>query len=312
MGARGYPIELTPVRAPLPKAMAENAVAALGPKADAARRLVDDGTIPPDVLAAMTLFLLAGQPKRRAEPGSRDATGRTRGVAGGVWVREHFTVHRPVPVDADVEVRGAIQRSFSRGGRPYSITTSETFDVEGRRLVSNCTTGLVRYRRDPGLADGGEGVEEDGIPRPEPDADAAARNPATEILRELQTGAEVRGTPTVVSLEMMRARDGGQSRNPIHTDEDAAREAGLVAPIVGGSHVFSFVQEALLEAWGPESLCHGACFDLRFLSQVRAGSAVEPVARVARVSPEQVVVDLEVGCESRVAMGGRVRIPLPA
>ena len=201
--------------------MAENAVLALGPDAKASRELVDSGFVPPDVLAAMTLFLLAGQPRRarpadvtgdegatRVEKGGQD---RGRGVAGSVWVREHFTVHRPVSLGEAIEVTGEIQRTYSRGGRRYSVTASETRDASGALVASNCTTGLVRYRRDATLADFGEGLEEDEIRRPGPDPSAASENPAVETLRALQVGDVVPGRVTLVDLEQMRARDGGQS-----------------------------------------------------------------------------------------------------
>ncbi len=315
MADRRYPLPLSPVRAPLSPTMAENAVLALGPDAKASRELVNSGRVPPDVLAAMTLFLLAGQPRRArpADPAAKqDRRGEGRGVAGGVWVREHFTVHRPVRVGEAIEVTGEIQRGYSRGGRRYSVTTSETRDATGALLASNCTTGLVRYRRDDTLADSAEGLAEDAIRRPAPDPSAAAENPALETLRALRVGDVVRGPITLVDLEQMRARDGGQSRNPIHTDPEAARQAGLVAPIVGGSHVFGFLQEALIRALGQEALLHGACFDLRWVSQVRAGTGVEPTATVSAASEERVEMDLEVACEGRVAMTGSLAIPLTA
>ncbi|MFP6621992.1 MAG: MaoC family dehydratase, partial [Myxococcota bacterium] len=99
--------------------------------------------------------------------------------------------------------------------------------------------------------------------------------------------------------------------NPIHTDPEAARQAGLVLPIVGGSHVFAYLQEALMRALGKEALLHGACFDLRWVAQVRAGTCVEPRATVSGASDDRVELDLEVGCEGRVAMTGSLAIPLP-
>ena len=84
-----------------------------------------------------------------------------------------------------------------------------------------------------------------------------------------------------------------------------------MAPIVGGSHVFGFLQEALIHALGRESLLHGACFDLRWISQVRAGTRVEPTAAVSTASKDRIELDLEVGCEGRVAMTGSLVIPLP-
>ena len=310
MAERRYPLPLSPVRGPLSPSLAENAVLALGPAAKASRELLDAGRVAPDVLAGMTLLLLAGQASR-AQPAKSERGGPGRGVAGSVWVREHFTVHRPVRVGQMLEVTGAIQRDYSNGGRRYTVTLSETRSATGDLLASNCTTGLVRYRRDEELPDSEEGLDEDAIRRPALDIGAAAENPAIETLRALRVGDDVRGEVTRVGLEQMRARDGGQSRNPIHTDPEAARQAGLVLPIVGGSHVFAYLQEALMRALGKEALLHGACFDLRWVAQVRAGTCVEPRATVSGASDDRVELDLEVGCEGRVAMTGSLAIPLP-
>lgn len=310
MAERRYPLPLSPVRGPLSPSLAENAVLALGPAAKASRELLDAGRVAPDVLAGMTLLLLAGQASR-AQPAKSERGGPGRGVAGSVWVREHFTVHRPVRVGQMLEVTGAIQRDYSNGGRRYTVTLSETRSATGDLLASNCTTGLVRYRRDEELPDSEEGLDEDAIRRPALDIGAAAENPAIETLRALRVGDDVRGEVTRVGLEQMRARDGGQSRNPIHTDPEAARQAGLVLPIVGGSHVFAYLQEALMRALGKQALLHGACFDLRWVAQVRAGTCVEPRATVSGASDDRVELDLEVGCEGRVAMTGSLAIPLP-
>ena len=310
MAERRYPLPLSPVRGPLSPSLAENAVLALGPAAKASRELLDAGRVAPDVLAGMTLLLLAGQASR-AQPAKSERGGPGRGVAGSVWVREHFTVHRPVRVGQMLEVTGAIQRDYSNGGRRYTVTLSETRSATGDLLASNCTTGLVRYRRDEELPDSEEGLDEDAIRRPALDIGAAAENPAIETLRALRVGDDVRGEVTRVGLEQMRARDGGQSRNPIHTDPEAARQAGLVLPIVGGSHVFAYLQEALMRALRKQALLHGACFDLRWVAQVRAGTCVEPRATVSGASDDRVELDLEVGCEGRVAMTGSLAIPLP-
>ncbi len=278
----------------------------LGSAAKASRELLARGIVTPSVLAGMGLFLLAGQPRVPRPDGSR----KSAPVAGGVWVREQFTLHRPLRLGQEVVVTGVVERRYARKGRVYSTTRAETRDPDGRLLVSNCTTGLVRYRRDPDLADYEEGRAEAEVPRPRPDLDVAGENPALATLRGLAVGETLVGPTTLVSLELMRTRDGARSRNPIHTDPEAARRAGLEAPIAGGSHVLSFVEEVLMDAWGPEALLHGACRDVRFVGQVRAGSRLTPRARVEAVTRERVDVALEVECEGRTAVTGTLLIPL--
>ena len=291
--------------------MAENAVLSLGAEARASRSLLEEGFVAPDVLAGMTLFLLAGQPRRTAPATGQNASAKGRGIAGSVWVREHFTVHRPARVGEAIEVTGAVERAYSKRGRRYSVTVSETRSASGTLLASNCTTGLASFRRDGLQADSSEGLGEQAVRRPTSDAAAASTNPAVDFLRTLKVGDEIRGSVTPVLLEQMQRRDGGTGRNPIHTNEEAARQAGLAQPIAGGAHVFGYLQEALMRALGSNSLLHGACFDLRWVSQVRPGDSVTPRASVSVAAPDRVEFDLRVECDERAAMLGSVALPLP-
>lgn len=309
MADRHYPYALVAVPFAIPVETARNAAASLGREGTATDALVDAGLVPADVIAAATLFLLGGQPRAESSPpASKDAS--TSGVAGGVWVREQFTVHRPVAISEPLEVRGAIARSFARKGRQYTVSTSQTFDAGGALVVSSCTTGLVRYRPDPALADGDDGVPDADVHRAGVDAARCLENPALESLCAARPGASFVVDPVEVTLEMMRRRDGGRSRNPIHTEPEEARRAGLAAPIAGGTHVMAFTLEALMRAWGPESLLHGAAFDARWHSPVHAGKRIEPRATVTAADADRVEVGLEVACEGATAMTGSVVVPL--
>ena len=244
------PRELTPVRGPLPEALARGAAESLGAWGKATSELVESGFVQPDVLMGMTLYLLAGQPRAPRPDGGR----RKGAVAGGVWVREQLTIHRPVQLGQELVVAGEAVRRFSLRGRRYGVTTSETRDADGRLLVSSCTTGLLRYRKHEGPDEPAEGRDESALDVPGPDAGAAPENPSHEVLRALREGQRIDGESSLVTLEMMRVRDAGRDDNPIHTDVEVARSEGLRAPIAGGSHVLSFLVEALLRAFGSESL----------------------------------------------------------
>jgi hypothetical protein len=226
-----------------------------------------------------------------------------------VWVRERSTVHRPVRIDEPLEVRGETARRYSRAGRLYTVTTSQAFDEAGQLLASSCTTGLVRYRPDPDLADGAEGRAEDEVVIPGADASRAGANPSAAALARLRAGDAIAAPKAVVTLELMRERDGGRAENPIHTDPEAARDAGLAAPIAGGSHVLAFAQEAIMDALGPEVLLHGAHFDVRWVGPVHAGTEISPRVAVSAVRRDEVEFDIEVPGKGR-AMVGRAVVPL--
>ena len=231
VSARRYPLSLSPVRGSLEPALAENAVLSLGAEARASRSLLEEGFVAPDVLAGMTLFLLAGQPRRTAPATGQNASAKGRGIAGSVWVREHFTVHRPARVGEAIEVTGAVERAYSKRGRRYTVTVSETRSENGTLLASNCTTGLARFRRNGLQGDSAEGLGEQAVRRPTSDAAAASTNPAVDVLRTLKVGDEIRGSVTPVLLEQMQRRDGGTGRNPIHTNAEAARQAARAAEL---------------------------------------------------------------------------------
>lgn len=306
MEPRSYPHPLSPLRQPLDPAMVERIVTTIGP-AKSSRELYARGIVPPASLTHLTLILLNGQP-RRSEP-QAEGEERPSAVAGGVWVREQVTYHRPVRLTDELAITGAVARRFTRKGRRFSTTLSETRDPAARLLVSSCTTGMTQYRPDPSLADETEGLAESEIDVPGADASCAGENPCLGTLRQVEVGTRLEGAPFDFSLELLQRRDGKRPGNPIHSDPEVARKAGLAAPIAGGSHVLALLQETLMEAWGAEALVHGAAFDVRFISPVHAGSQVVPRATVTGTGA-RLELDLEVECDGRTALAGRASIPL--
>jgi acyl dehydratase len=301
------PRTLAPFRGRLPPELGTAAVACLGERAAPVAALHDAGFVPPDVLTGMTLLLLASQPRVRRAPGED-----RKPIEGGVWVREQVTYHAPVRLDEELVVSGEAARQFARRGRRYGVTRSETRDGAGRLLVSSCTTGLLSYRKDASLEDGEEGIPEALLSVSGADPTVAAANPHLERLRDVREGDVVETGPIRVTLAMMQRRDAGRDENRIHTDPEVARREGLAAPIAGGSHVLAFLQAALMEAWGREALLHGAHFDVRWVGQTRAGSAITPRVTVVRASPDGLECDLQIAGEERLVLRGTLHVPLGA
>lgn len=306
-----WPQPLEPVTGPLAPDRIDGAAEGMGDHGPVTRSIVAAGLVPPDLVCGMTLFLLARQPRppRREQP---DGEPPASGVAGGVWVRERFTVHRPLGRLEPFIVTGQATGRHVRKGRRYGTTASHTVDATGNSVATNLTTGLLSYRADPALADQVEGMPADDTPAPSVDRAAAATNPHLDRIAEAATGDRFGGEALVVSLAMMAARDTDRPDNPIHSDPEEARKAGLARPIAGGSHVLAFAIEPLLAAWGPASLSHGATFDVRWKAPTEADAAIVPTATVTAVDEGQVVVDLEVALAGGpTAMQARVTVPLP-
>jgi acyl dehydratase len=315
MSSPTWPQPLEPVSGPFTEARIEGAADGMGEHGPATRSLVEHGFVPPDLICGMTLLLLARQPRRPrpAGPGHGHDDGERRGsgVAGRVWARERFTIHQPLLRDEPFLVTGESTGRYVRKGRRYGTTASRTVDAEGRPVAHNLTTGLLSYRPDPDLADEVEGIPIDDTPAPEVDHAAARYNPHLGRLREVRAGERLGGGALTVTLAMMAVRDTAKPDNPIHSDPEAARRAGLRRPIAGGSHVLAFTLEPLLAAWGTGSLSHGASFDVRWKAPTEADAAIVPTATVASVSETELMVELEVVLDGGPqAMVGTVTVPL--
>ena len=282
--------------------------------------LAREGWMQPDLMTGLTLFLLSNQPRDPAK--SKAMPGGGGGVAGGVWVRERFTIHRPLLQTDAFLVRGSSMGRYVRKGRRYGTTSSETLASNGEGVATNLTTGLLQYRVEEGLADAAEGVAPDIIDPPIPDWSVAHQNPDRDRLATLAVNDGVVGSPVEVGLALMQARDTKTPDNPIHSDPELARKAGLSRPIAGGSHVLAFVLELVMQCAGRHSLLHGASFDLRWKAPVHADQEIQPIARVVESLSDRVVFLLEarlkpedaLASEPRdddvVAMTGQVTIPI--
>lgn len=299
---QALPQPLTTFRGIIPEPTSIGAAEGMGKWGGPARELIATGWVPPDVLTGMTLHLLATQPRRERASGEKPKGA----IEGGVWVREQVTYHAPMRIGEEISIAGASAQRFSRRGRRYGVNTSETRGADGRLIVSSCTTGLIQYRKEAGLADA---IEGDEVAIRGTDYTTAVNNPCRARLAKAAVGDAVDGGEALVTLEMMRTRDAHRDDNPIHTDPEVAAREGLAAPIAGGSHVLAFLQAALMAEWGAEVLLHGAHFDVQWKGQTYAGSRIRPSASVARVGAA-LELDLRIGGEERVALEGHAVIPL--
>ena len=109
-----------------------------------------------------------------------------------------------------------------------------------------------------------------------------------------------------VTLAMMQRRDGRRPLNPIHSDPERARKAGLSAPIAGGSHIAAFAFEVLMREWGPEILLHGANLDVRWTSPTYAGEIIEPRLTVTSATADLITLECTV---DPAKMRGTITIP---
>ncbi|MFQ5381661.1 MAG: MaoC/PaaZ C-terminal domain-containing protein, partial [Dehalococcoidia bacterium] len=223
--------------------------------------------------------------------------------------REQVTYHRPVTIGEELTTSGSVETTYLHDGRLYAVMSSRTSGTDGRPVATSRSTGLQQYRRSE------EAVNPSGLTAPPPgapapDEGAARSNPALEDLRRVTAGDRFQAGPVTVTLEMMRAQAGGDQSNPIHTDEEVARKAGLRAPIAGGPHVLAFAELALTDALGAEVLSHGSHVDVRWISPLYAGGTVSAIAAVTDVQSGGLTFELSAEADGVPAMIGTAFIPL--
>jgi hypothetical protein len=304
-----WPKPLLQANGPMRRDKLDGAAEGMGKWGEETRALAAEGWIPPDMMTGLTLFLLSNQPR---DPQIKQVIpGGGGGVAGGVWVRERFTIHRPLRREEIFNVSGDSIGRHVHKGRRYGTTRSVTMNSQGQRAASNLTTGLLAYKVEKGLVDRLEGCNPDEIEPFGPDWDLAENNPHRQTLRSLKQGDTFGGHEVVIGISLMQARDTDKPDNPIHSDPELAKKAGLAKPIAGGSHVLSFPLENIMQAVGRYALLHGAAFDVRWRAPVYADVAIRPHVMVAAVSPDRVRFSMEAMLDTGVsAMVGEVTVPL--
>lgn len=303
-----WPKPLTPASGPMRKDKLDGAAEGMGQWGEQTREIAAEGWIPPDMMTGLTLYILGNQPR---DPAKQKIPGASGGVAGGVWVRERFTIHRPLRRDEVFTVTGEAVGRHVHKGRRYGTNISRTLNAAGELAGSNLTTGLLAYKVEEGLDDNVEGQSPDAIEAAGPDWSVAASNPCLDVLRNLAVGDTFGGYDVLVGLDLMEARDTKKPDNPIHSDPELARKAGLKRPIAGGSHVLAFPLEVIMQAVGREALFHGAAFDIRWKTPVYADLTMQPHATVVVADKDRVVFDIDAQLEDgAMAMVGQVTIPI--
>ena len=303
-----WPRQLQDAQGPMRADKLEGAALGMGECGQESRALASEGLVPPDMMTGLTLFILGHQPKGKTKQAMPGAGG---GVAGGVWVRERFTIMSPLKVDESFTVKGESVGRHVHKGRRYGTNRCETFNSTGELVGRNLTTGLLAYKVEEGLEDELLGTDPDKIEAPGPGFSSAPNNPSLNKLHELKVGQIFEEKSINVSLAMMEARDTKKPDNPIHSDPELAKKAGLSKPIAGGSHVLSFPLEVLMQNIGRYALYHGASFDIRWKSPVYADTIINAKAEVVGATAEAIVFDLEVKLETgAIAMVGQVTVPL--
>ena len=151
----GWPKVLQPAQGPMRADKLDGAAEGMGAWGPESQALAAEGLVPPDMMTGLTLFILSNQPK---DPNKQKIPGGGGGVAGGVWVRERFTISSALSRDEGFTVTGDSIGKHVHKGRRYGSNQSTTVNGAGVIVARNLTTGLLAYKVDDELADQVEGI----------------------------------------------------------------------------------------------------------------------------------------------------------
>ena len=127
------------------------------------------------------------------------------------------------------------------------------------------------------------------------------------IARDTQVGREFSGRPKKMSWARIAAFSGGPLNTPgwprknIHTDLEAARDAGLDTVYVSATQYLGHLAELMIDLFGENWLGAGRTTGLKFIAPVAAGDTLRTWAKVCRREEEgpEVEFTFEVWCENQ-------------
>lgn len=197
----------------------------------------------------------------------RMLTDRYGNMGTGLHTRHESAFLRPIPIGADVEVRGELVDLYERNGRDYWKLVYSATDSAGVAYVTHTMTSTI------------DRPDQDQPQRPSGDAPPAS--PAPE-----PTAAEPHGAPAgrhhTFSVDSSRefarhyvVRYGlpFETSTDAHVDQAFARSIGLPDVIAHSSQYYAWLAEAGLDRWGADYLS-GGHLGASFRSPVFAGDGV--------------------------------------
>ena len=113
----------------------------------------------------------------------------------------------------------------------------------------------------------------------------------------IAVGDELAGAPYLLDAAAAQAYERGVKeprrrwRSNIHTDPAAAARAGFSAPIAAGEHTIAVAMQLIVDIFG-ERFLHGGAFEVALIKPVLFGDRIATHARIARVLPEHLEIDL--------------------
>jgi len=166
---------------------------------------------------------------------------------------QRLTVHRPMPVAAEIHADERITGAFDKGEKGAILLIEKTLRLKetGEKLCTLTATTVAR-------GDGGFGGPKEGAPEPH-----ALPTRAPDVVQACDTRPD---------QAFLYALSG--DRNPLHRDPKVAKMAGFPRPILHGLCTYGTACRAIISTvckYDPDRI---AGFDARFSAPVFPGEAI--------------------------------------
>lgn len=175
------------------------------------------------------------------------------------------TVERPIPVEADTEIRGRIAHVWDKGKAAVIVVEGEVHDHKGLLATTQATV----FVRGAGGFGGDRGPSSDQPEVPDRDPDHSV---VTAVRAEQAALYRLSGDP-----------------NPLHIDPDIAQMAGFDTPFLHGLCTFGIVGRAVLSCICDDDVSRFRSLSGRFADQVYPGDEV--TTRIWRTDESRAAIE---------------------
>ena len=163
---------------------------------------------------------------------------------------QEIEIHRPLPVEAEIESRGRIAGIYDKGKAALVVIETVTSEKGGDRLFTNRFS--IFARGEGGF--GGEAGPRAGNAAPDRDPDLVVDSPT-------------------VSHQALLYRLSGD-KNPLHADPEFAKLGGFDTPILHGLCSFGVVCKAVVDAALDGDVTRVGGYSARFAGVVFPGETI--------------------------------------
>ena len=179
---------------------------------------------------------------------------------GSLHARQDMEFLAPLRLGETYTITGAVGATYEKRGKRYLGIDAECKDQRGTAALRGSYVRMLSM---------GQGVAREERPTaPAQDATPLVPGPGGPVSEHRNISHEIPPMAKLMSIDKMRIYS-GPGKN-IHTDDEAAKRAGLSRPIAQGLMSNAYLSELLMNFFGPKWLTAGQ-LSVAFIATVFAG-----------------------------------------